>query len=118
MSQQTLFQFVGKRKKPDDVSECENEILAKKAKKERNSWNDAWNRTFPWLEKSTNKDGSVSALCTWCKDSKRTNSMATTGTPNLQSSTFSRHEKTKDHLLAAEARQHKKQNKMIKQVIF
>ncbi|XP_053390192.1 zinc finger protein 862-like, partial [Mercenaria mercenaria] len=43
--------------------------------------------------------------------------MATNGTPNLQSSTFSRHEISKDHLFAAQTRDSKSQNITVKKVV-
>ncbi|XP_045187536.2 zinc finger protein 862-like [Mercenaria mercenaria] len=122
MSQLTLEKLGIKRKCVESCSNIENESETvcdsnqKKSKRIRTVWNDSWFRSFPWIEK-VNENDNVKAMCSWCKLSKRTNSMATNGSPNLQSSTFSRHENTKDHLLAAEAHQAKKKNTTVKQVV-
>jgi hypothetical protein len=90
--QQTLFNCGVKRKRDDQCdkvrdSDDNNDIdtipKAKNLKRERNTWKSEWKRTFPWLEKNE-KDGNLLAICAWCKASKRSNSMATVGSPNLQ----------------------------------
>lgn len=112
MSLRTLDSFFGisqKRKRDEETDNSEKNSSEKNkenvppAKKARDTWNAMWIKQFPWLEKLTDNDGKLKAVCSWCKKFGRTNSMATQGTPNLQSSTFSRHESTKDHLLAVQA---------------
>ena len=85
-------------------------------KRNRDKFDNAWERTFPWIQK-IEIDGQVRAVCTWCKDTKRNNAMASSGTPNLQVSTFSRHEKSKEHMWAAQSRQLKKTKSTVPQIV-
>lgn len=88
------------------IDENKENVVPVGTSRKRDAWQQGWERTFPWLEKNE-KDGQVRALCSWCRQSNRTNSMATTGSPNLQVSTFSRHESTRDHLFSVQARRAK-----------
>ena len=81
----------------------------------RDKWQPKWDKTFPWAEK-LESNGQLRAICVWCKDAKKTNSMATCGSPNLQGSTFSKHEKTQEHLLAAKAHRVKGRQETVPQV--
>ena len=119
----TLDSFFGVKRKASD--EPTNEQSVSKAaksdsngtpKKVRDAWRSEWNKSFPWIEK-VQCDGQTKAICLWCKNSGKTNSMATTGSCNLQSSTFSRHESSRDHLMATEAHRAKQKRTAINQVI-
>ena len=120
MSLNTLdsyFGLGGKRKADDKLSE---ETSAKKQKNPviaRDKWNSKWDKAFPWAEKH-DVDGQLPAICAWCRDSKKGNSMATCGSPNLQGSTFSKHEISKEHLLAAAAHNAKQRKETVPLVIF
>ena len=133
MSTPTILSLWGKRKADEDpevretsrqrttsVSDKENEppsdTSSPAGKRDRVRYDPGWERTFPWLQK-TETEGQVRAICVWCKETKRSNSMATSGTPNLQVSTFSRHEKSKDHMWAAQTRQMKKSKATVPQMV-
>jgi len=111
--------FGVKRKNDEDLNEIQNcakvartdssDATLSKCKKVCDAWLSVWSQNFPWIDK-IDYDGQTRAICHWCKECGKVNSMATTGSSNLQSSAFSRHETSRDHLLAAEAH-HAKQRK-------
>ena len=120
MSRNTLdsyFGLAGKRKTNSDVTDSE-ENSAKKQKTPAiacDKWNTKWDKAYPWAEKRE-VDGQLRAFCGWCRDANKGNSMATCGSPNLQGSTFAKHEATREHLLAATAYNARQRKETVPQV--
>lgn len=118
MATRTLDSFFGVKRKADAEPENREKVRQKidennkenvvpvGTPRKRDAWQQGRERSFPWFEK-IEKDGQVRALCSLCRLSNRTTSMATSGSPNLQVSTFSRHESTRDHLFSVQAQRAK-----------
>ena len=109
------FGVATKRKASDELPEQSSAKKQKTPAIARDKWNSSWDKAFPWAEK-LDVDGQLRAICAWCRDSKKGNSMATCGSPNLQGSTFSKHEKTREHLLSAAAHNAKQRKETVPQV--
>ena len=93
--------FGVKRKNDEDLNEVQNgakvartdssDATLYKCKKVCDAWLSVWSQSFPWIDK-IDYDGQTRAICHWCKKCGKVNSMARTGSSNLQSSAFSRHD--------------------------
>lgn len=94
MATRTLDSFFGVKRKADAEPENREKVRQKidennkenvvpvGTPRKRDAWQQGRERSFPWLEK-IEKDGQVRALCSLCRLSNRTNSMASSGSPNL-----------------------------------
>ncbi|XP_053373059.1 zinc finger protein 862-like [Mercenaria mercenaria] len=119
MLQTNLFTFLkGGQKRPHEENNVENQSLpvtpTKKtkssvsdvmdsplsaSKKKIRKFNSDWTKEFEWLVHEPNNDGVMSMFCTLCRDSKKTNPFATTGSTNFQRSALERHgSKNPEHL--------------------
>ena len=105
ISHNTLDSYFGLCHKRKADNELSQENCAKRQKTPvtaRDKFQTKWDKAYPWAEKQ-DIDGQLRAFCVWCRESKKSNSMATCGSPNLQGSTFVKHETMKEQLLAAAA---------------
>lgn len=100
-----------KRPKTDNTNDTPKSKVKRKFRTE-------WLSEYEWLEMKE-KDDVTLLFCTWCRDAKKSNPYALSGSSNMQKSALDRHaNKNPDHLELANARLIIKAKKSTKDIIL